>query len=68
MGRPRAGSRGLSEALRAEARLWAEESCLDQQLPLRARDSRAVLDIARLLTGTSGERPEPSLEQRREAA
>ena len=68
MGRPPAGPRGLSEALRAEARLWAEESCLDQQLPLKVRDRSAVLDIVRLLTGTSGERAEPSLEQQREAA
>lgn len=68
MGRPRAGSRGLNEALHAEARRWAEESCLDQQLPVKVTDGPTVLDIALLVSGTSSSEPLEQPLEGREAA
>jgi len=55
VGRPRAGSRGLTDDLVTRARQWAERSCLDQQLPLKITDPRTLRDVAQLL-GASVER------------
>ena len=58
MGRPRAGSRGLTDDLRTCARQWAERSCLDQGLALKIRDPRMLRDVAQLL-GASVEGSDP---------
>jgi hypothetical protein len=58
VGRPRAGSRGLTDDLVTRARQWAERSCLDQGLPLKVSDSRILRDVAQLL-GASVDRSDP---------
>jgi hypothetical protein len=49
MGLQRAGRPGLSDALIARAHQWAEQSCLDQQLPLKVADRTAIAQVAALL-------------------
>jgi hypothetical protein len=49
MGRPPAGSAGLTDELQAWARTWAERSCLDQDLALKITEAGALLRVARLL-------------------
>ena len=49
MARPRAGSPGLTDDLRARARAWAEQSCADQQLPVKITDTRALASVVCLL-------------------
>jgi hypothetical protein len=49
MDRRPAGRPGLSESLTVRAHQWAEQSCLDQQLPAKMRDPRTVKRVARLL-------------------
>lgn len=49
MAHPPAGSRGLSDDLRARARAWAERSCLDQDVPLHVADRQVLSAVADLL-------------------
>ncbi len=53
MRRPPAGSRGLTDDLRARAQAWAERSSLDQQLPDKITDRAAVLAVVALLGAAS---------------
>jgi hypothetical protein len=54
MDRPRAGSRGLTDDLRARARAWAERFCMDQDLPLHVTDRRAIDAVVTLLKPGGG--------------
>ncbi len=49
MRRPPAGSRGLSDDLRARAQAWAERSSLDQQLPVKITDRATVTAVVAIL-------------------
>lgn len=49
MDRRRAGSRGLTDDLQARARVWAEHSCMDQQLPPKITDVGVLSTVASLL-------------------
>ena len=61
MGRPRAGSRGLTD-LQARAQAWANRSCLDQQQPRHVTDKTALAAIAKQLStaARSDRRQEPA--------
>ena len=52
MGRPRAGSSGLTD-LQARAQAWADRSCLDQQQPRHVTDKPALNAVAKLLSAAS---------------
>ena len=58
MGRPPAGSPGTPE-FRARAIAWAERSRLDQDLPAKLTDPDVLDQVARLLTVTATDEPEP---------
>jgi hypothetical protein len=53
MARQPAGSPGLSDELTERARAWARRSSMDQHLPERVTDARALRAVAGLL-GVSG--------------
>ncbi len=49
MDRQRAGRPGLSDALAARAHQWVEESCVDQGVPAKITERRALIEVAALL-------------------
>ena len=53
MRRPPAGSRGLTDDLRARAQAWAERSSLDQHLPAKITDRAALLAVVAILGAAS---------------
>ena len=53
MARQPAGRPGLSDELVALAQQWAEESCLDQELPTKITDPATIAQVATLLGVTS---------------
>jgi hypothetical protein len=57
MDRRPSGRPGLSEALTARARQWAEQSCMDQQLCPRITDAKTLAHVAQLLGGPPEGRP-----------
>jgi hypothetical protein len=53
VGRPPAGSRGLTDDLRARARAWADRSSLDQDLLTKVTDRASLLAVAVILGASS---------------
>jgi hypothetical protein len=58
-GRPRTGLPCQADELKDKARAWVARSCLDQQIPTKVADPKALDDVAAIVHAQSPDRVGP---------